>query len=122
MKWLFRIAGLNSLIACIHFRPCLFEQDDPELIADCFGESRRIIEERNIFVHIDCHPFAFIKHFHLVISLIISLSLQEQIEYSIWPLSEGSNASQKIAVSKVTLLNILRLRLVNENLSILDLV
>ena len=73
MQWLLGIASLDSLIAGVHFGPSLFEKDNPKGVADCFREGWRIVKERNILIHVYCHPLALVEDLHRVKLLLVSL-------------------------------------------------
>jgi hypothetical protein len=62
VKWLFWIAGLYSFVVGVKFGPGLFKKDHPDLVFDRFGEGGCVMEIRNVFVHVDGHPLAFVKH------------------------------------------------------------
>jgi hypothetical protein len=78
------------------------------------------MEIGNVLVHVDSHPLAFVKHLHLIVAQLVSLLDQEKVKDTIRPFSKCSKACQEIAVPKVTLLNILWLRLAKENFSVWD--
>lgn len=90
MESLFWIARIYSFVAGVHLGPCLFEQWNPQFIGYCFGEGKRTIYVGYKLVHINSDPFAFVQHLHLVVLLLVSLCLQEQIVDAIRALSKSS--------------------------------
>ena len=75
---------------------------------------------RHVLVHINGHPFALVKHFARIVFDIVDLFSQEKTENSVRSFSYGSQSCQKVAVSKVALLDVSGIRLVNKDSSVRD--